>query len=295
MGKFSKGADAPRPPDPAATASAQAGANTEAAIAQAWLNAVNQTTPWGSISYNQTGTQQVGDQSVPTFSQNISLSPSQQRQLDLQNALQEQVLGLGQGVVGNVGNAISTPFNLNGLPQAPGIDDFSADRRRVEDALLSRFNEDIGSQEAALRTQLANQGISQGSEAFSSAMKDLDRRRNDALNQATLLGGQEQSRLFGLGTQARQQGIQERALERSQPVNELATLLGLGGGVQLPQFGSGINAGIAPADVTGATALNYQGQLNNYNQQMAQQQAGMGGLFGLGGAIAGALPWGSWF
>lgn len=290
-----KGGSAPKPPDPAATASAQSAANIEAAIAQGWLNATNQTTPWGSINYSQTGTQRVGDHDVPIFSQNVSLSPAQQRQFDLQNQIQEQALGVGQNVVGNVGNAIRSPFNYEGIPLQPGINDFSADRRRVEDAVLSRFNEDIGAQEAALRTQLANQGIAQGSEAFSSAMKDLDRRRNDAQTQAVLAGGQEQSRLFGLGTAARQQGIQERTLQRSQPVNELATLLGLGSGVQMPQFASGVNAGVAPADVMGATALNYQGQLNNYNQQMARQQAGMGGLFGLGGSIAGALPWGSWF
>lgn len=45
----------PRPPDPVRTAEAQAGFNREAAMTQNQMNMVNQTTPFGSLQYQQVG------------------------------------------------------------------------------------------------------------------------------------------------------------------------------------------------------------------------------------------------
>ena len=46
----------PKAPDPTATAAAQGAINKQTAIAHTELNNQNQVTPYGSISYTQTGT-----------------------------------------------------------------------------------------------------------------------------------------------------------------------------------------------------------------------------------------------
>jgi hypothetical protein len=51
----------PTPPDPQATASAQTGTNLATAQANAAMNNVNQVTPYGNLTYNQTGQQFIAD------------------------------------------------------------------------------------------------------------------------------------------------------------------------------------------------------------------------------------------
>lgn len=284
----SKSSSPPPAPDPAKTAAAQGAANLETAIAQGYLNAANVTSPFGNVTYDTTGTVKVGDKDVPRFEQNIELNPEQQRQLDLQNSLRERALQLGGGVLENVGSATDSPFNLNGLPQAPGMDDFSADRDKVTQAIIARNQPMMDRNRDRLANQLANQGLSIGSEAYGAAMDDLGRSENDFNLAAIERGGAEQSRLFGLGQAARQQGIQERTLERSQPINEYATLLGLGGNVQTPQFGQFNPGNIAPTDIAGPMNLQYGNQMAGWQANQQANQATMGGLFGLAGAGLGA-------
>lgn len=76
--------------------------------------------------------------------------------------------------------------------------DFSEDRLRVEDAINTRLNSQFDRDEDALRTRLANQGISAGSEAYMREMEDFNRAKSDSRIGAVLAGGQEQSRLAGL-------------------------------------------------------------------------------------------------
>lgn len=284
MGKSSP--SAPAAPDPAVTAQAQSAANTETAIAQSYLNRINQNTPYGQVTYNQIGTQDVGGNQVPLWEQNVTLSPEQQQQLDKTNALQNQALDLGSTVFGNASGAVSTPFNLDGLPQIRGVDDFSADRQRVEDSILDRAAPQTARQLESMKTQLYNQGLREGSEGWKAAMDDFNRGQNDLTLGAIQQGGAEQSRMYGLESSARQQGIQERTLERSQPINEYASILGLGGGVQQPQFAAAPAGNIAPTDVMGAYNTQYGGQLSNYNTQQQANNSSMGAGAGLLGTAA---------
>jgi hypothetical protein len=84
------------------------------------------------------------------------------------------------------------------------VDDFSADRSRVEDALFSRLNPKLQQDRSALETQLSNQGIKLGSAAYDRAMGNFGQQSNDARMAAIMAGGQEQSRLAGL---ARDQAV----------------------------------------------------------------------------------------
>lgn len=286
MGK--KSPSPPPAPDPAATAAAQGAANLETAIAQGWLGATNQYTPFGNVTYSQDGTVKVGDKDVPRFTQTTTLSPEQQRQYDLTNALQGRALGLGQNVLGNVENSIRTPFSLDGIPKAPGINDFTADRDRVVNAIMDRNQPLMDRARNAQENKLANQGIMAGSEAYRNAQDDLGRQENDFRLAALQAGGAEQNRLFGLGTQAHNQAISDLALQRSQPINEYATLLGLGGQVQTPQAAGFQTPQLANTDMMGPINLQYQSQLNAYNNKVNTQNANMGGLYGLAGSLGSA-------
>lgn len=165
----------------------------------------------------------------------IALSPEQQALYDSSNRISQSLANTGEAGLGRVSQAQSQPFSTAGMPNrvtnignqdfASGIDynqpiqmgvganDFSEDRRRVEEALSSRLEPQFVRDEDALRTRLSNQGITQGSAAWGAEADAMNRARTDARMQAVLAGGNEQSRLFGLdlakgnfANQAQQQG-----------------------------------------------------------------------------------------
>lgn len=83
-----------------------------------------------------------------------------------------------------------------------GVDDWSNDRSRVEQAIMSRYDDLEKKNIDNLDARLAAQGIDPRNDAARSEFYDLAKSRNDAEMQAILAGGQEQSRLQGLKTQA---------------------------------------------------------------------------------------------
>lgn len=74
--------------------------------------------------------------------------------------------------------------------------DFSAERDRVQDALMARLNQQLDRDRSAQEAQLLNQGIGMGSRAYGSAQDDMNRAATDARLGAILSAGQEQSRLW---------------------------------------------------------------------------------------------------
>jgi hypothetical protein len=133
-----------------------------------------------------------------------------------------------------------------------------------QQAILSRVMPQIQQQRQMLETQLANQGIPRGSEAYNRAITEQQQQENDAIQQAALQGLQ-------LDMQARQQGFGERQAQ-AQFANQAA----------LGQFGMGTTA----ADVFNralqqnvGTALSQQ-QAQNMAQQQDFAQRVAAGEFG---------------
>lgn len=104
-----------------------------------------------------------------------------------------------QGAVANSG-AIQTSLGNAGEVKRNYATNF--DTKRYEDALMARMNPQLDRDRAALETQLANQGLQPGSEAYNRAIDQANRQANDARFGAILNAGQEQSRLVGLAQQA---------------------------------------------------------------------------------------------
>lgn len=313
---MSKGSSPPPAPDYKGAAVEQGAANVETARVQGRMSNPNVNTPMGSrtISY-------AGDQ--PTITD--TLSAQGQQRFDQEGRIINQLGTTAEQGLGRVDQAMGQSLDTSGLPgmtgsvQQPDVQtsvtqqnpygDFSADRRRVEDALMSRSNEEFDRRGEQVKNDMITRGFNPGSEAYQQEFKQLERGRNDANFNAMMAGGQEQSRLFGLGQQAgqfsnnaaaqqfnqgmqggqfgntaRAQSLQEQLMQRQLPLNELNALR-TGAPVNMPQFQQ-FNSPqpIQPPPLMGATQAQGNWDLGNYNANQAAGANTQAGLFGLGGA-----------
>lgn len=313
--------DPPRAPDPNVTSQAQARANQQAIYDSARVNRYDQTTPYGSVTWNRP------TDDPATWSQNVSLDPAYQQRFDQENQLANT---MGTAANRQAGNLPRGQFSTQGLPELrSGLDqsqlpelstDFSGDASRMEDATYQRalglMNPEFDRQQSQMENRLVQQGIPIGSEAYNDEMGRFEKGRNEAQLAAALesvgAGRQEHSRMFdvnqrarqqgvaeqgqdfGMTHTARQQGISDRQLERNQPYNELAMLMGRTPNMQTMNAPQTAQYQMAAPDRMGAEQLAYQGQLNNYNQQMNANSQKKGGTTGLLGTLGGAAinAWG---
>ncbi len=285
MGKSTP--SAPPTPDPAAVSSQQTQSNQNTAIANAWLNNVDQVTPQGSLTYTQNGGQfdNAGNW-IPRFKATTSYSPEQQKLYDTQTRVTQGAYDLADQYTGRIADATKTPFNYEGLPAAPV---YNEDYRRQQlGAIQDRAAPSMERDRAALEQRLANQGITYGSDAWKGALDDYNRSVNDFRLGADVQAGNAAAQQYGLEGSTRDRAIAERANLRSQPINEVAALLGTGQGVADPTFVPTNNYQIAPTDVSGNYWNAYQGQVAQQQAQQRQQSAAMGGLFGLAGSLGSA-------
>lgn len=266
MGKSSS---PPPAPDYTAAAKETASGNIDAARVATAANRVNQITPYGELKYDITGADPYGN---PTWTATQSLSPVQQQLLDYQN---QSSIGLGQLAgkgLGYVENMLDTPFDTSKLPTT-GFNPSQS----YQDAYMARLDPQIQQSREQTQQRLANQGIGLGSRAYDEAMRVQNQRENDLLLGATTQG-------FGIGQQARQQGLSEQAYLRNEPLNTLNAVR-TGSQVQGPTFvNSAQQATTAGADLLGATQMGYNAQLGASNAQNAANNAMTQGLFSLGGA-----------
>lgn len=84
----------------------------------------------------------------------------------------------------------------------------------------------------------------------------------------------------------RQREIEEASYLRNLPLNDIAALLGTGGGVQAPTFGPVSQVGMNAPDLMGAVYNSNQIAQNQWMQQQQNRSAGLGSLFGLAGSAA---------
>lgn len=289
MGKSTP--SAPASPDPAYVSQQQTQSNVNTAVANGYLNRVNQYGPTGSKTYDIRGTQNVGGVEVPLWNETTTLSPDQQRIYDSQTKLTQGTSDLANQYVGRIGEATASPYSYDGLAPAPQYNE--AYRQQQLDAIIQRNQPQMERDRAALNQRLANQGISLGSDAWRAAQDDYNRSVNDFRLGADTQAGSAAAQVYGLESNTRDRAIQEMTNLRTQPINEVATLLGTGTGVQSPQFSQVAQTQVAPTDVSGNYWNAYQGQVAQ--QQIAQQanNATQGGLFGLGGtALAAGAKYG---
>lgn len=217
MGK--KSPKAPAAPDYTNLAYQQANLQNQAAQQTAKYQNPNISTAYGgqSVTYDASGT--------PTVTQ--ALSAPEQSKLNAQNQVQQSLANLGVDLSGNLGR-YSTPFMYTGPQTVTDIGgykpaEYAINRQDVQsgidtsnlaqmpvnagttaqEAILSRLAPQLERQRNAQTQQLANQGITSGSEAWRNAQTDIGQQQNDLITQAALQG-------INLDMAARQQGLGEQ-------------------------------------------------------------------------------------
>ncbi len=288
-----KGSSPPKTPDYAGAAQQTSQGNLDAARAAAGANRVNQVTPYGSLNYTHNGSD---PDNGWTATQN--LSPQQQQLYNQQNQIGSQLLGQAGSAANHPGVSgydVNLPGNFQQGAPSTGFDPGQS----YQDAMMSRLSPQITRENQALDSQLANQGLTQGSEAYNNAKTLQNQSHNDLLNSATVQGlnaglaanqqafNQNQSQ-YNTGLAARGQGFQQSAYNQTAPLNMLNSLR-TGSQLQSPNYiNPAQQATTSGPNYLGAAQATYGSNLNNYNAQTGNQNAMMGGLFGLGGSLLGA-------
>ena len=288
---FGKPPAPPAAPDYTAAAVAQGAANVDAARASAKLSNPNVYSPYGTqlVSYE-------GD--VPTIRQ--TLTPEAQRTLEAQQALQGNLARLGGTAYANAFGAMSTPFSFGGqvqtqfnqggaLQNAPSAGQYGfaqgganapnltsqLDLSNVakmpvnagttaQEAIMRRLEPSLARQRTSTETQLINQGLRPGTEAYDNAARILGEQENDLRSQAALQG-------LNLDIGANQQGFSQ-ALQGGQFANA-ADLAQFGAAQQAQQAA---NQAIAQNYGQGLTASQAQNatEAQRYNQALQAAQFG---------------------
>jgi len=275
MGKKS-GSSGPAAPDPAAAARAQGAANKEAVYESARVNQINEVNPWGSLTYS-------GDIGSPDRTRTTSLSPEGQQAFDTQ---QEITQGLGTYAKDKLSELPTTPFSLGQFGDVPMVDkDYRTD---YENARFERLAPQWEKDRAALETQLANSGITQGSDAYNDAIDEMNRTKTDARLAIQGAGTSEMGNLLSMALQSRQQGIGEYQLERNAPINELSAALQGAPAVGTPNFAQPAQYSVASPDIAGLTMGTYGAQANAAAQQNAGANALAGNVLGSGATLGAA-------
>lgn len=307
-------ASTPSPPNPYDQAAAQQASDLGASMASGIINNPNEVNPYGSVSYQNSGYEVVYDakgnpQYVPRYTRTTTLSPDQMKLLGLEtqtkgNAGQAAVTASSQ-----LADMFKTQLDPSKWQQwsnapAPGEvrqDQAPTDRNAVQNALMSRYLETSGKQNAAQDAQLAARGLTPGSAQYSAVDDTRQRALTDATNQAYLASGDESraaqnaynqaalqryqmgSDYAAFGNQLRQAQQQSDTALRAELPNEIAALMGMGQ-VTIPQFSPFSRQGINAAPIGDYISQNYQNQVQAAN---ATNQ----GIFGLGGSFLSALPY----
>lgn len=249
MGKSSP---APPPaPDYAGAAQQTAAGNKENTIAAQQGSMVNQYTPYGNLTYGAGPDTAEGN---PTYNANYDLSPTGQSLLNAGNESALGVAGLQSGAMGRTAQTLDQPFDQSSVQD-------TADR--AYKAYTDRLDPQWDQRAEQNRTQLANQGLTSGGEAYTNQMRDFNNSRNDAYTQANLAS---------IGTMP--QSFQLANALRNQPLNELNALR-TGSQVTNPTFSAQPGQQVAP----GA----------NYSQAAGQQGAWDQGLYNAGVGSANSM------
>jgi hypothetical protein len=294
-------APAPPPaPNPTATAQAQTASNQATAKTQSELNNINQVTPYGSLTYDQTGSYEDG---TPKYTQTVSLSPAQQNLLDMtqqgERALGQTALGSlgnvqntysnpfsfgGPQITGSTGNsgAIQTGLNLSGVPAIQStvqnqsgvgitgkITNGANDAQAIRDAENAAFYQQanwlapqFAQAHQATDAKLANMGLSVGDTGYGAGQQILGQQENQAYGNAAY-------QAVGLG-QAEQAQLFGQGLSAANLQNS-ANAQGFSQGLQSAGLANEANAQAYNQALTSGNFANAS-QQQQYNQNLSNAQ-----------------------
>ena len=241
-------------PNPYQVAQAQTQTNLATAKAQQEMNMVDQTNPYGTTTYKQTGTNADG---TPIYAATTALNAPEQNLFNTMVNTQQGMGTAANNLIQNLGPQLSTAPN------------FSTDK--LTNQMMGWFNKYESpiwnQQQSNLDSKLASQGITQGSDAWNNAQNLQARNVGDATNSYLM--------------QAEPTAFNQAYQSYMAPIQTLGTLLGesMPGNVNQNNT-STPSVNINPANISGDIYQSYQSNLGNYENTM-------NGIFGLGSALLG--------
>lgn len=193
---------------------------------------------------------------IPKFTATQTLSPAEQAKLEANQQAGINLATLARDQSAFLNDYMAEPFSYDtGEHEAWALDLYG-----------KLTGEDNSRQMEALRSQLVNQGLTIGSEAYDREMDRLVKSQNS---------GRDQFLLDAYNT-----GFNTALTERNQPINEITALLS-GSQVNHPNFVNTPTSKIPTTDNAGLINDNYNQRLGIWQQEQQQKQQLMGGLFGL--------------
>jgi len=253
--------------NPATVSQQQQTSNEQTSVAQQLMSEVGQSTPFGSLSYSQTGSY-VDPQTgvvIPKTTATTQLSPQEQ-----------QLLNIGQGTqteAGSAANQLLGAANYGGSNPIADIGSMTSgltgQTLGAETSYLSPF---FGQQTEALQSQLANQGLTPTDPAYKTAMNNLLQSQNQGVT--------------GFLAQAEPQAFSQATSLYNQPLQTAESLFQVGAPASLStNLINTPTASISPTNVTGAYATAQQAATANAQMQMQQYMGMLSGVGSLGAAL----------
>lgn len=248
----------PKAPDPYATSAAQTQTNKDTAAFNASLNRVNQSSPFGSSTYTQTGTDPATG--APIYAQQTTLSPELQNLFNTQVSTQQ---GISDATLKALGLLPQQPFDASGIDTT---DIFNKSLQSQLAALQPQFDQGMTN----LQSTLSDRGIPIGSEIWNTQLGNY----NNAKDQS-LLAASRQAQLDASNEAQRQFG--NALTEYNLPYSQLSALMGNSQSVGNPQFSGVPQAASANTDVASNIWNSYNAQVQQANQKN-QNLLGLGSL-----------------
>ncbi len=281
----------PPPPDYRGAAEATAESSRIATNQQMYFNRPEINTPFGSESWSY-GQQvdPVSGEPYTTATLDSRLTPESQEALSGQLRVQSARSGFAEDLLGRVEQGFQDPADFG---QFGGYQGLQTDPNDIRQQAFGRMSDLYAPQReqdrSRLETQLANQGITQGSEAYENAMRqigDQETRQDLQMMQGSMA---EATGMQGMDIQAqnyannlRQMQVAEMLQERGLGLNELNALL-TGQQVQAPQMPGFQSAGLqATTDYSGAMQAQRADEIDIFNTQQASKDALTSGLMSMG-------------
>lgn len=228
-------------PDYTGAAEATAASSRDVNEQQTWANRPTLNTPFGQQTWEVKPTWDPTTETyLNSWTQNTNLTPEAQHALDSQMDIQQGRSDLASGLLNRVQDEYGQPMDwsqFDDRAQAPGAHDYTPEeiQRQLDtsglqnvdgstdynkaagDAIFNQFKDrnepQFTKDTAALRTQLYNQGLQEGDEAYDDEMKKLGQRQDDARQnasyQATIGAGAEAQRMQGMDLGLRGQQFSE--------------------------------------------------------------------------------------
>jgi hypothetical protein len=250
----------PTPPavaDPNAVAQNQENINLSSAEASQAGSMVNQNTPWGNISYQQTGT---GPNGVPTYTATTSLDPT------IANIFNTAKTGADTTLT-NANYGSTTPTQAIG-------DMTSGLTKQMLDTETNYLSPYFSQQTSQLDAKLRNQGLAPGQPAYDQAMNGLQQSQN--------------STVTGFLASSQPQAFSEAQTLYNEPLAISQALLGEVSPTTVNSSGAASpGLSVQPANLIGATANAQQAQQQTYQDQVQQYDAMLSGLFSLPSTVLG--------